>query len=119
MSEIFAYLRASTDKQDLDQQRLQILDYAQAQQLHIDEFVAITISSRKSSKERRINELQERLSSGDTLIVLILTDSVVGIKYYNFFAEIGRECHNPIHQYPRQLCSEIVLGRRSDRSKAG
>lgn len=28
MSKIFAYLRASTKKQDLDQQRLQILDYA-------------------------------------------------------------------------------------------
>ena len=73
MSKIFAYLRASTDKQDLDQQRLQILDHAQVHQLHIDEFVAITISSRKSSKERRIDELQERLSSGDTLIVTELS----------------------------------------------
>ena len=73
MSKVLAYLRTSTDKQDLDQQRLQILDYAQVHQLHIDEFVAITISSRKSSKERRIDELQERLSSGDTLIVTELS----------------------------------------------
>ena len=73
MSKIFAYLRASTDKQDLDQQRLQILDYARTHQLHIDEFVAITISSRKSAKERRIDELQERLSAGDTLIVTELS----------------------------------------------
>jgi len=73
MNNIFAYLRASTDKQDLDQQRLQILDYARIHQLHIDEFVAITISSRKSAKERRIDELQERLSSGDALIVTELS----------------------------------------------
>lgn len=73
MSKIFAYLRASTDKQDLDQQRLQILDYAQTHQLHIDEVVAITISSRKSAKDRRIDELQERLSAGDTLIVTELS----------------------------------------------
>ena len=73
MNNIFAYLRASTDKQDLDQQRLQILDYARIHQLHIDEFVAITISSRKSAKERLIDELQERLSSGDALIVTELS----------------------------------------------
>lgn len=73
MNKIFAYLRASTDKQDLDQQRLQILDYARTHQLHIDEFIAITISSRKTAKERRIDELQERLSAGDTLIVTELS----------------------------------------------
>ena len=73
MSKIFAYLRTSTDKQDLDQQRLQILDYARTHQLHIDELVAITISSRKSAKERRIDELQERLSADDTLIVTELS----------------------------------------------
>jgi len=73
MNKVFAYLRASTDKQDLDQQRLQILDYARTHQLHIDEFIAITISSRKSAQERRINELQERLSAGDTLIVTELS----------------------------------------------
>lgn len=73
MSKIFAYLRTSTDKQDLDQQRLQILDYARTHQLHIDEFVSITISSRKSTKERRIDELQERLSASDTLIVTELS----------------------------------------------
>lgn len=73
MTKIFAYLRASTDKQDLDQQRLQILDYARTNQLHINEFIAITISSRKSAKERRIDELQESLSVGDTLIVTELS----------------------------------------------
>ena len=53
MNKIFAYLRTSTDKQDLDQQRLQFLIMHRTQ-LHIDEFVAITISSRKSAKERRL-----------------------------------------------------------------
>jgi len=73
MTKIFAYLRASTDKQDLDQQRLQVLDYARTNQLQIADFIAITISSRKSAKERRIDELRERLSVGDTLIVTELS----------------------------------------------
>jgi DNA invertase Pin-like site-specific DNA recombinase len=73
MSKVLAYLRTSTDKQDLDQQRLQILDYARTHQLDVDDFIAITISSRKSSKERRIDELLELLEEGNTLLVTELS----------------------------------------------
>jgi DNA invertase Pin-like site-specific DNA recombinase len=39
MSQILTYLRTSTDKQDLDGQRLQILDYARNHQLEITDFI--------------------------------------------------------------------------------
>ena len=64
-----AYLRVSTDKQELKNQRLEILDYARKHKLNIDEFVEIEISSRKDTKQRRIDELLSKLSHGDTLIV--------------------------------------------------
>jgi DNA invertase Pin-like site-specific DNA recombinase len=54
MGKIVAYLRASTDKQDLNHQKLEILEFARKKEIHIDEFVEITISSRKTSKQRRI-----------------------------------------------------------------
>lgn len=73
MSKVLAYLRTSTDKQDLDQQRLQILEYARTHQLAVDEFIAITISSRKTDKERRVDELLELLEEGDTLLVTELS----------------------------------------------
>ncbi|MEO1286386.1 MAG: recombinase family protein [Chloroflexota bacterium] len=73
MSQILAYLRTSTDKQDLDQQRLQILAYGEQHNLHIDEFIAIQISSRRTSTERRLDELFQRLNAGDTLIVTELS----------------------------------------------
>jgi len=73
MSKILAYLRTSTDKQDLDNQRLQILEYARTHQLTIEDFIAIRISSRKTSKERRLDELLERLVGGDTLLVTELS----------------------------------------------
>ena len=57
MSQILAYLRTSTDKQDLDQQRLQILAYAEQHQLQIDDFIALQISSRRTATERRLDEL--------------------------------------------------------------
>lgn len=73
MSQILAYLRTSTDKQDLDQQRLQILAYGDQHDLHIDEFIAIQISSRRTAIERRLDELFQRLKAGDTLIVTELS----------------------------------------------
>lgn len=73
MPKIMAYLRASTDKQDLSHQKLEILEFARKQGLHIDEFVEITISSRKTSKQRRIDELLANLNQADTLIVTELS----------------------------------------------
>lgn len=69
MGKILAYLRTSTDKQDLNNQRLEILEYARRNDLHIDDFIEISISSRKSRKARRIEELLENLNPEDTLVV--------------------------------------------------
>lgn len=43
------------------------------QNLKIDEFVEMTISSRKTNKNRRIDELIEKLASTDSLIVTELS----------------------------------------------
>ncbi len=64
-----AYLRVSKDTQDVKNQKLAILEFAQKEQITVDHFVEITVSSRKSQKDRKINLLLEQLSSGDTLIV--------------------------------------------------
>jgi len=50
MSQTIAYLRTSTDKQDLDNQKLEILEWARKKDLKIDEFVEITMSSHKTRK---------------------------------------------------------------------
>ena len=73
MGKTLAYLRASTDKQDTNNQKLEILEYARKQDLKIDDFIELTISSRKSPKQRRIEELIHRLDSSDTLIVTELS----------------------------------------------
>lgn len=73
MGKTVAYLRASTDRQDLNNQKLEILEFARQQQLRVDEFIAITISSRKTSKQRRIDELLAKLADSDTLIVTELS----------------------------------------------
>ncbi len=63
------YLRVSTIRQDLENQRHEIEEYANEHGLMVDEYIQIEISSRKTTKERRIDELLEMLCKGDTLIV--------------------------------------------------
>src|SRR5271167_1666597 len=73
MGKTVAYLRASTDKQDLNHQKLVLLEFARKRGVKIDEFVEVTISSRKTSKQRRIDELLQLLNKTDALIVTELS----------------------------------------------
>ena len=73
MSKYLAYLRTSTDKQDLNNQKMEILEYANKDGIHIDNFIAVAASSRRTHRARRIDELLEQLNLGDTLIVTELS----------------------------------------------
>lgn len=73
MGKIVAYLRASTDKQDLNHQKLELLEFSRKQSLPIDEFVEVTVSSRQTTKQRRIDDLIDKLVQADTLMVTELS----------------------------------------------
>lgn len=73
MAKTIAYIRASTDKQDLSNQKLEIFEFAKTNKLEVDDFIEMTISSRKTSKERRIDEMLSVLDDTDTLIVTELS----------------------------------------------
>ena len=64
-----AYLRVSRDTQDVANQKLAILEFARKQNLAIDDFISVIVSSQKSTKERKIDWLVGQLDSGDILIV--------------------------------------------------
>nr|WP_176453747.1 recombinase family protein [Cardinium endosymbiont of Bemisia tabaci]CDG50400.1 Resolvase [Cardinium endosymbiont cBtQ1 of Bemisia tabaci] len=70
---ILAYLRASTDKQEVMHQKYEILEYARNNDLRVDEYIEVTISSTKNSKQRKIDELTKKLSPQDTLVVTELS----------------------------------------------
>ena len=65
----FAYLRVSTDTQDLKNQKFEILNYCHRQKLRVNKWLSIEISSKQSTKDRRIDELLALLKPGDRLIV--------------------------------------------------
>jgi DNA invertase Pin-like site-specific DNA recombinase len=70
---VIGYIRVSSDKQDLHKQEHLLFKYAQQHKLQIDEFIQLEISSRKNRQARRIDDLMQRLSDGDTLIVAELS----------------------------------------------
>jgi len=73
MSKNIGYIRVSTVKQDLENQKHQILNYANMKKLEAIEFVEIQISSKKSNEDRKIDMLLDMLEKGDTLIVVELS----------------------------------------------
>lgn len=64
-----AYLRVSTEGQDLDQQRLAILDYAQKHRVAVDAFVKTQRSSQQAAQRAELMQMIEALQPGDRLIV--------------------------------------------------
>ena len=67
---IYAYLRISTDKQDVDNQRHELLEYANSHRLVPLEFREDTTSSQVQWQERGIGKvLLEEASRGDVILL--------------------------------------------------
>ncbi|QUM78814.1 recombinase family protein (plasmid) [Moritella sp. 24] len=64
----YAYLRISTDSQDVDNQRHGILEYANSHNLTGLNFVEDTVSGKKKWKDRKLGELVDTLVKGDVII---------------------------------------------------
>jgi len=65
----YAYLRVSTEMQDIENQKLGILEYCNTRQLVPVEFVQETKSSRVSWEEREMGRIVNQLQPGDNLVV--------------------------------------------------
>jgi putative DNA-invertase from lambdoid prophage Rac len=66
---IYWYIRVSTDKQTMENQRFEILKFAQERQLHVDRWIEETISATRKLSDRKLGALIERMREEDILIV--------------------------------------------------
>ncbi|MDR0658572.1 MAG: master DNA invertase Mpi family serine-type recombinase [Mediterranea sp.] len=66
---VIAYLRVSTEKQFLENQKNEILRFASKNNLMIDKWYKETVSGSVSSKERKLAKLLRKMEPGDSLIV--------------------------------------------------
>ncbi|HCB49718.1 MAG TPA: resolvase [Chloroflexi bacterium] len=105
---VIGYTRVSSDKQDLQKQEHLLLKYAQEQDLRISDFIHVEISSRKDTKERRIDELLDWLDDGDVLLVAEL--SRLGRNMFEVIDIINQLGENGV---------EVIFVRQPELSTAG
>ncbi len=65
----YGYIRVSTDDQTVESQKNLISRYCMDKKIFIDEWIEIEKSSRRSTRERRIDELIQKIKDGDVIIV--------------------------------------------------
>ena len=65
---IYGYVRVSNHDQSLESQKNLISRYGVDHKLMVDEWIEVEMSSRKSTRDRRIDELLEKLQPQDILI---------------------------------------------------
>jgi len=73
MAKTVAYIRVSTDEQDVENQRLEILTLANAKGLGKVTFEEETVSGRKSWKDRKLAEVIKNFDKNDNLVVAELS----------------------------------------------
>ncbi len=66
---IYGYVRVSTAEQSADSQKSLIARYVVDRRWTVDEWMEVEMSSRKSTEQRRLTELVDRVDSQDTVIV--------------------------------------------------
>lgn len=66
---VIAYLRVSTEKQFLANQKEEIVRFAEKNELFIDRWYTETVSGTVSSKDRKLSSLLRKMHPGDVLIV--------------------------------------------------
>ena len=66
---IIGYIRVSTDKQTTENQRFEILKFADEKNLKIDRWVEETVSGRKKYQDRKLGTLVEDIQKEDIIIV--------------------------------------------------
>lgn len=66
---VVAYLRVSTEKQFLENQREEIIRFAEKNGMNIDRWYMETVSGKVCSKDRKLAGVLDRMQPGDSLII--------------------------------------------------
>ncbi|MFK4952465.1 master DNA invertase Mpi family serine-type recombinase [Lactococcus garvieae] len=66
---IYGYIRVSTDKQTVENQRFEITEFAKTRGLVVENWTSETVSGSKKANERLLGDLLEQLTKDDTLII--------------------------------------------------
>ncbi|QEC76906.1 master DNA invertase Mpi family serine-type recombinase [Mucilaginibacter ginsenosidivorax] len=65
---IYGYIRVSTDKQTVENQRYEVNKFCEKSTLAVDKWIEETISGAKKVKDRKLGSLLKKMKTGDILI---------------------------------------------------
>ena len=65
---IYGYIRTSTDKQNNENQRFEIEQFAKNNSINIDKWIEETISSKKDLEKRKLGKLLKKIKQDDIII---------------------------------------------------
>ena len=65
---IYGYIRVSTDRQTLENQRFEINEFCKKQEISIDKWIEETISGTKEVENRKLGKLLNKMKKEDVLI---------------------------------------------------
>lgn len=131
---IYAYIRVSTDRQTVENQRYEIDNFCKVRQIKIDRYIEETVSGMKSIDKRELGTLIRRMKKGDTLIaseisrfgrrllevmaiLKMLMDKKVNVITVKEHFELGDNLQSHVIAFAFSLASEIERSLISQRTK--
>lgn len=69
----YAYIRVSTERQSVENQRFEITNFSYAKNIQIDKWIEETISSVERLDQRKFGKLLNKMKKGDQLVVTELS----------------------------------------------
>lgn len=131
---IYAYIRVSTDKQTVENQRFEIDNYCKTRQIKIDKYIEETVSGMKAVDKRELGVLIRKMKKGDTLIaseisrlgrrllevmsiLKSLMDKKINVVTVKEKFELGDNLQSHVIAFAFSLASEIERSLISQRTK--
>ena len=119
---VYGYIRVSTDKQTVENQRYEINEFCSKQNISVDEWIDETISGTKAVEKRRLGRLLKKLKKDDIMICSELSRlgrSLFMIKVLAFAFGLSAEIErNLISQRTREALARVrAEGKRLGRPK--
>ena len=133
---IYAYIRVSTDKQTVENQRFEIERFCEQKEMEIDKWVSETASGTKAAHARRLGALLKKMKRGDTLVCseisrlgrrlmevmsilnTLMTRQVVVLTVKEKY-ELGNNIQSQILAFAFSLAAQIERELISQRTKEG
>ena len=110
---IYGYIRVSSDKQTVENQRFEISNFCEHQNLSIDDWIEETISGTKNYTKRQLGNLLKKINKDDIIICSEL--SRLGTIKDNY--RLGDDIQSKVLAFAFGLSAEIERNLISQRTK--